>query len=99
MNRRAAVDPILPLPMIAIFMSVAHAGCRPALEHVDLLGVPGSVAGHRAVAEPLEDGVRVLLDVVEGPEIEGELHRLTVTLAEQRLDVLLEADLFVRGGQ
>jgi hypothetical protein len=34
----------------------------------------------------------VLLDVVVFPEIEGELHRTLIVLAEERLDVDREAD-------
>ena len=74
------------------------AGVDPAAEDGDTLGGPCSVARHRAGLEPVEDGVGVRRDVVEGPEIEGEAHRVAVALAEQWLDVLLEADWLVRSG-
>lgn len=53
----------------------------------------------RRLFETLEDRVGVLLDVVERPEVEGKLHRLSVPLAKQRPYVLLEADRLVGGGQ
>jgi hypothetical protein len=51
-----------------------HAGFDPALEEIDLLLLPASVAGHRAIAEAFADLGSVLFDVVVGLEIEGELH-------------------------
>jgi len=68
------------------------AGVDPAAEDGDTLGGPCSVAGHRAGVETMQDGVGVRRDVLEGPEIEAETHRVAVALAEQWLDVLLEAD-------
>jgi hypothetical protein len=38
-------------------------------------------------------------DVVVRPQVEGPLHRLTVVLSKERLDVLLESDWFVTCGQ
>src|ERR1700674_4474512 len=78
---------------------LAHAGAYPPLERVDLLARPRAVTGHRAVADALEDGVGVALDLVVGPEVKRELHRLAVAMAEQRLDVLFEADRLVCVGQ
>lgn len=44
--------------------------------------------------EPVEDGVGMGRDVVEGPEVEAEAHRIAVALAlalaKQWLDVLFE---------
>src|SRR5262249_19377669 len=66
------------------------AGLDPAAEDVDTFGGPCSVAWHCAGLDPAEDRVGVGRDVVEGPEVEGETHRIAVTLAKKRLDVLLE---------
>src|SRR5262249_2755675 len=74
--------------------SLTHSGVAPALERGDLLLGPGSVAWHRAAQDLFENRVCVRLDVVVGPEVEGELHRLAIAPAKQRLDVLLEADRF-----
>jgi hypothetical protein len=49
--------------------------------------------------EAVEDGVAVLDDVVVGPEVEREAHRLPVLSPEQRFDVGVEADRLVRTGQ
>ena len=76
-----------------------EAGFGPAAEHLDLLLRPGAVAGHRAVAQALQDAGRVRLHVGLGPQVEGERHRLAVVLAEQRLDVRREADRLVRPRQ
>jgi len=65
----------------------------PTLEHGDLLGRPGSVAGHRAGAEAAQDGVAVSHDIVVRPEVERPAHRLTVALAQERLDVGLHEHL------
>jgi hypothetical protein len=62
-----------------------------------MLGGPCSVARHRAGVETMQDGVGVRRDVLEGPEIEAQTHRVAVALAEQWLDVLLEADWLVSG--
>jgi hypothetical protein len=43
----------------------------------------------------VEDGVGVGRDVVEGPEVEAEAHRIAVALAEQWRDVLFEAGRLV----
>ena len=63
----------------------------PALEDGDALRRPCPVAGHRAVAEALEDRVLVRLDVAAGPEVETSEHRVAVLCAEQRTDITLEA--------
>src|SRR6516225_4012905 len=39
----------------------------------------------------------MLADVVIGPQVKGEAHRLAVVTAEQRLDVLLKADRLIGG--
>jgi hypothetical protein len=39
----------------------------------------------------------VLADIVIRPQVKGEAHRLAVVAAEQRLDVLLEADRLTGG--
>ena len=75
-----------------------EAGFGPAAEHLDLLVRPGAVAGHGAVAQPLEDAGRVRLHVGLRPQVERERHGLAVVLAEQRLDVRGEADRLVRPG-
>ena len=49
------------------------------------------VAGHRAVAEALEDRVLVRLDVAVGPEVEAFEHRVAVLFAEHRTDITREA--------
>jgi hypothetical protein len=69
-----------------------HSSLDPGLEDPDLGIRPSAVAGHRAVPEALQDGLAVPGNLVARPEIEGELHRLTIAFAEQRPDVLLEAD-------
>ena len=74
------------------------AGVDPAAEDGDTLGGPCSVARHHAGVETLQDGVGVRRDVLEGPEIETGTHRVAVALAEQGLDVLLEADWLVWSG-
>src|SRR5262249_37252469 len=79
--------------------STRLASVDPALEGMDLLLRPGSVAGHRPCADLREDLVRVRGDVVVGPEVEGELHRLSVARPEQRFDVLVEADRLPRRRQ
>ena len=63
----------------------------PALEDGDLIRGPCPVAGHCAVAEPLEDRVLVRPDVAVGPEVEGLEHRVAVPFAEHRTDITLEA--------
>jgi hypothetical protein len=75
------------------------AGLGPAPEHLDPLGRPGAVAGHGAVGEAAEDVGGVCLHVVAGPQVERERHGLAVVLAEQRLDVRLEAHGLVGSGQ
>src|SRR5262245_49252400 len=71
------------------------AGVDPLAEDGDALGGPCSVTRHRAGFEPAKDGVGVGRDVLGRPEIEGEAHGGAVALAEQRLDVLLEAHRLV----
>ena len=51
------------------------------------------------LGEVLEDFGGVRLDVVAGPQVERERHGLAVVLAEQRLDVRLEAHRLVGSGQ
>src|SRR5512132_784390 len=72
------------------------AGVDPPAEHGDTLLGPRSVAWHRAGLEPLEDGIGVGRDVVDGPEVEGPTHRVAVALAKQWLDVLLEMQRLLR---
>src|ERR1700722_13016964 len=72
-------------------LSGRRAGGDPVLEGGDVLWRPGPVAGHRAVAEALEDRALVRLDIAVGPEIEGFEHRVAVLLAEQGTDIMLEA--------
>src|SRR6266536_3238477 len=76
-----------------------HAGFGPALEHGDLGGGPGAVAGHGSVLEPLQDAGGVGADVTGGPQVEGEAHRLAVPVTEQRPDVRAEADRLAGGWQ
>jgi hypothetical protein len=64
----------------------------PALEDGDVLRRPGPVAGHRAVAEVVEDRVLVRLDVAAGPEVEGFEHRVAVLVAEHGTNITLEAE-------
>src|SRR5580658_9492235 len=64
---------------------------HPALEDRDLLRWPCPVAGHRAVAQALEDRALVRLDVAAGPEVEAFEHRVAVLFAEHRTDITLEA--------
>src|SRR5580704_7464959 len=64
---------------------------HPALEDRDLLRWPCPVAGHRAVAQALEDRALVRLDVAAGPEVDVLDHRIVVHFAKQRTDVTLEA--------
>jgi hypothetical protein len=71
------------------------AGVDPAAEDGDTLGGPRSVAWHGAGPEPVEDGVGLARNVVEGPEVEAEAHRIAVALAKQRLDVLFETGRLV----
>jgi hypothetical protein len=76
----------------AVTSSAAESGLRPAFEDPDPLPWPCSVAWHSSGLHALEDRLGVRADVVVGPEVECELHRLAVALSEQWLDVLLEAD-------
>src|SRR5436190_13015445 len=71
----------------------------PASEDFDLVVCPSAVARHRAVAQTLEDRSAVADDVVARPEVERPLHRLAVAVAKEWLDVLLETDRLVDGGQ
>src|ERR1700689_4732806 len=68
-----------------------EAGLGPALDLLDPVGGPGAVAGHGALAELVEDGGGVRPHVVVGPQVERAHHGLAIMLAEQRLDVRLEA--------
>jgi hypothetical protein len=61
------------------------------LEEINLCSGPRTVARHGACLKAGEDGVGVPADVVVRSEVEGELHRSAVALAEQGLDVRLEA--------
>jgi hypothetical protein len=72
------------------------AGVDPPAEDGDAFRGPRSVAWHRARLEPLEDGVGVRRDVVEGPQVEGETHRVAVALAKQWLYVPFEVQRLVR---
>src|SRR5215471_14902036 len=81
------------------WVSWPHPGVGPALEDLDLLGGPGAVAGHRALLKPGEDVGGTGADVVEGPQVEGEAHRLPVTRAEERPDMGREADRLIRPWQ
>src|ERR1700722_7516138 len=85
-----------PVPGTA---SLGTAGPGPALEDRYLLGGPGAVAGHRAVADPVQDGRGISADVGVGPQVEDKAHRLAILVPEQRLDVLSEAHRLVRAGQ
>ena len=49
-----------------------------------------TAAGH--IHEALQDGLGVLLDVLEAPQVERPFHPLPVLVPEQRSDVLLEAE-------
>ena len=49
-----------------------EAGFGPALEHLDLLGRPGAVAGHGAVAEAVEVESRKGKAVYEGVVKQGD---------------------------
>jgi hypothetical protein len=69
--------------------SGGFAGVDPAAEDGDTLGGPWSVAPHPAGVETIRDGVGVRRYILEGT------HRVAVALAEQGLDVLLEADWLV----
>src|SRR6187397_1238929 len=64
----------------------------PLLEQGDALLVPRTVARHRAVADAVQDRVALAGDVVIRPEVDEELHRPAIPVAEQRLDVAVEAD-------
>jgi hypothetical protein len=48
----------------------------PSLKDIDLCIGPGTIARHRAGAEPGENGVGVFADIIVGPQIEGEAQRL-----------------------
>src|SRR5215470_11997619 len=76
-----------------------ETGLCPPREDLDPLLRPGSVARHAAGAQPLQDLVCVLPYVGGGPQVECELHRRPVTLAEQRPDVRLEPHRLVLPGQ
>src|ERR1700722_3382723 len=71
---------------------------KPLADDIDLFGWPGSVAGHRSLAQLSDDGVAVSGNVSGGPEIEGLAHGSAVALAEQWLDVALEAQGIIRHG-
>jgi hypothetical protein len=96
--RRAGLAPVALRSFIRRAL-LNHRGVRsgrrpagdPALEDGDVLRRPRPVAGHRAVAEALEDRVLVHLDVAVGPEVEGFEHRVAVLFAEHRTDITLEA--------
>src|ERR1039458_5039050 len=57
-----------------------HAGLYPAFERLDPVGRPSAVARHGSSLNSLEDGLCVGADVLVGPEIEPELHRLAIAL-------------------
>ena len=64
---------------------------EPVFEELDLIRGPGAIARHGAVPEAREDGVGISAHVVVRPEVEDEVHVEPVVLAEERLDVVLEA--------
>src|SRR5258708_10082572 len=69
-----------------------HLRRGPAREDLYPVPRPGAVAGHGPVAEAFQDVRGMSLDVLVGPEVEREAHRVLVPLAEQRLDAGGEAD-------
>src|SRR5207247_5789838 len=71
--------------------SLVHAGLHPTAEELDPIVGPRLVARHRATFEDAEDLLGVLHDVVSRPEVELLAHRTTVSLAEERPYVVLEA--------
>src|SRR5207244_5496723 len=73
-------------------------GLDPPPEDIDPVIWPAAVAGHGSCAHLGEDGIRVPADIVVGPEVEDEAHRLPVHGSEQRPDVLLEAHRLVLPG-
>jgi hypothetical protein len=79
------------LPGAGSFGLHPHSRFDPALKQIDLLVRPGSIAWHRAAAQPPQDGVGIFANVVVRPEIKRECHRTLVALAKERPDVGLEA--------
>src|SRR5207302_8349935 len=75
------------------------AALDPAAEDRDPVLRPGAVTGHRPVLQLLQDGIGVLGDIVEGPQVEYELHRAPVALTEQRPDVRLEVERLILARQ
>src|SRR5579871_3784498 len=63
------------------------AALLPGPEERQLLIGPAAVTGHRAILEPLEDEVGVLLHLVVAPKVEPVLHRRDVVVPEQWADV------------
>src|SRR5258708_10180379 len=76
-----------------------HLRRGPAREDLYPVPRPGAVAGHGPVAEAFQDVRGMSLDVLVGPEVEREAHRVLVPLAEQRLDVGGEADRLAGPGE
>src|SRR5918994_5784057 len=75
--------------------SAGFASGDPAFEDVDAISWLRPVTGHGAGLETLDDGSRVAADIVMGPQVEREAHRLAIRAAEQCLDVAGEGG---RGG-
>src|SRR4029453_2783593 len=70
----------------------------PPFENGDPVLGPCSVARHRPRAQASENRVGVRGHVLVRPEVEREAHRAAIALTEERLDVLVEADLLVGSG-
>jgi hypothetical protein len=79
--------------------SLRLAGSNPPREDVDALLWPRTVTRHGAIAHAFENYVSVRADIGVSSQIESELHRLAITLAEEHLDVLSKLHLLVQTRQ
>jgi hypothetical protein len=61
------------LPGAGSFGLHPHSRFDPALKQIDLLVRPGSIAWHRAAAQPPQDGVGMCANVVVRPEIKRDV--------------------------
>src|SRR5579875_1836650 len=74
-----------------------HSCFNPAAKPGNLLLRPFSIAWHTAIFQPLKDVLSMCTDVLIVPEVEGELHGISIVLTEQGLDILRETGYAILG--
>jgi hypothetical protein len=74
------------------------AAVEPPTDDLDLSGRPGSIAGHRSLAQSSDNCIAMSGNVGGRPQVEGLAHGRAITFSEQRFDVALEAQGTVRHG-